>query len=87
LGPPVTVDDVRNMQVPRGRANLVASYVDLLERGRWDPDDPIYSEVKALVGRALAETMAPVPRPKHQSEEYPATNAEIFQRSVVQAEG
>jgi hypothetical protein len=77
LGPPVTVDDVRNIQVPRGKAHR---YVDVLERGRWDPGDPIYAEVKALVGRSLAETMAPVPRPKHHAMSIQRRTRESFSR-------
>jgi 7-cyano-7-deazaguanine synthase in queuosine biosynthesis len=67
LGTPVTVDDVRNMQVPRGSANLVAAYVDLLERGKWDSGDPIYPAVKALVGRCLAQTTGPEARTKNRA--------------------
>jgi hypothetical protein len=80
LHPPVTVDDVRSIQVPRGRANLVAAYADLLERGRWDPGDPIYAEVKALVGRSLAETMAPVPRPTHHAKSIQRRMRKSFSR-------
>jgi 7-cyano-7-deazaguanine synthase in queuosine biosynthesis len=64
LGNPVSVDDVRRANIPLGSANLLVSYVDLLEKGSWDASDPMYSEVEALVRRSFVGTTVAASRTK-----------------------
>jgi hypothetical protein len=68
LGPRITVEDVRSIEIPR-HAGHINSYVDPLQKGKWAANDPIRAELVELIRRYEVETgqlaTKPAPRPKN----------------------
>jgi hypothetical protein len=62
LGRPITVEDVRAM-IPR-HADFLYRYIDALEKGAWPANDPMRSELAALVSQFKAGFLESKSRPR-----------------------